>query len=201
MPTPKTNITTFLWSIPILIVCGLIVYFDSSLNTCYGLVHGLGDLFLILILLIFSLFFIGRQIYKIARHNDNKKTRILAILIVILATTIAFQGKSTWKEIRLGNSIQKASIYPDQLDIGRLELIDKEKYYALYGHIDWSCAFTAKYEIKGDTLILGGNPFEKTDGILTDKYLISDSTLIPVKTHDRKMTRTEIMTIEKKNEP
>jgi hypothetical protein len=199
MTTPRQNITTFLWTIPILFVCGLIVYFDSSLNTCYGLVHGLGDLFLLLVLLILTLFFIVRQIYKIAKRADNRKTRFLASLIVIVATTIAFQGKTTWKEIRLGNSILKASIYPDQLDIGRVELLNEEKYYALYGHIDWSCAFTDKYKIVGDTLILGGNPFGKTDGILTDKYIMTDSTLIPVKTQDREMKRTEIMTIEKKN--
>jgi hypothetical protein len=198
MTTTRQNIATLLWTIPILIVCGLIVYFDSSLNTCYGLVHGLGDLFLMLVLLILSLFFIVRQIYKIAGRADNKKTRILASLIVIVAITIAFQGKSTWKEIRLGKSILKASIYPDQLDIGRLELIDEEKYYALYGHIDWSCTYTDKYEMKGDTLILGGNPFEKTDGILTDKYIMTDSTLIPVKFQDIEMKRTEILTIEKK---
>ncbi len=199
MTTPRQNITTFLWTIPILFVCGLIVYFDSSLNTCYGLVHGLGDLFLLLVLLILTLIFIVRQIYKIAKRADNRKTRFLASLIVIVATTIAFQGKTTWKEIRLGNSILKASIYPDQLDIGRVELLNEEKYYALYGHIDWSCAFTDKYKIVGDTLILGGNPFGKTDGILTDKYIMTDSTLIPVKTQDREMKRTEIMTIEKKN--
>src|SRR5690606_36273972 len=104
MTTPRKNITTYLSTLPILIVCGLIVYFDSSLNTCFGLVHGLGDLFLLLILLILSVVFIVRQIYKIARRADNKKTRILASLIVIVATTIAFQGKATWKEIRLGNS-------------------------------------------------------------------------------------------------
>ncbi len=199
MTTPRQNITTFLWTIPILLVCGLIVFFDSSLNTCYGLVHGLGDLFLLLILIILTLVFIVRQIYKIARSADNRKTRILATLMVIVATTIAFQGKATWKEIRLGNSILKASIYPDQLDIGRVELLNEEKYYALYGHIDWACAFTDQYKIKGDTLILGGNPFGKTDGILTDKYIITDSTLIPVKTQDREMKRTKIMTIENKN--
>lgn len=199
MTTPRQNITTFLWTIPILFVCGLIVYFDSSLNTCYGLVHGLGDLFLWLILLILSLLFILRQIYKIARRADNKQIRILASLIVIVATTIAFQGKATWKEMRLGNSVLKASISQDQLDIGRVELINEEKYYALYGHIDWSCAFTDKYKIVGDTLRLGGNPFGKTDGILADKYIMTDSTLIPVKTQDREMKRTEIMRIEKKN--
>src|SRR5690606_39013634 len=170
-----------------------------SLNTCYGLVHGFGDLFLMLILFVLLTAFLGRQVYGIVKKADNRKIRIWASVIVLNAAITAFQGKSTWKNLRLGNSIMSASIYPDQLDIGRLELIDEERYYALYGHIDWSCAFTDSYERNGDTLILAGQPFEKTDGILTDKYLITDSTLVPIKLADRDMERTETMRIEIKN--
>lgn len=201
MTTPRTNITPFLGTIPILIVCGLMVYLDSSLNSCYGLVHGFRDLLLMLVLLILSLVFIVIQIYKIAGSADNKITRIFASLIVIVATIVAFQGTSTWIEIRLGNSILKASIYPDQLDIGRLELINEEKYYAVYSHIDWGCSYTDNYEMKGDTLILSGNPLKKTDGILTDKYIMTDSTLIPIISQDKELNRTNILTIEKKNYP
>ena len=193
MTKSRQNIRTNIWTISILILCGLIIYFDSSLDTCYGLVHGFGDLFLLLILFLLLTAFLGRQIYKIVKKAENSRVRIWTSLIVIIASITAFQGKSTWKNLRLGNSILSASINPDQLDIGRLELIDNERYYALYGHIDWSCAFTDTYEKNGDTLILAGQPFEKTDGILTDKYLITDSTLVPIKLTDRDMERTETM--------
>ena len=199
MTKSRPNTRTYIWTVSILTLCGLIIYFDSSLNTCYGLVHGLGDLFLLLILFVLLTTFLGRQVYKIVKKADNSKIRIWTSLIVIIASVTAFQGKSTWKNFRLGNSILSASIYPDQLDIGRLELIDEERYYALYGHIDWSCAFTDNYERNGDTLKLAGQPFEKTDGILTDKYLITDSTLVPIKLTDRDMKRTEKMKIEIKN--
>jgi hypothetical protein len=199
MTKSRPNIRTYIWTVSILTLCGLIIYFDSSLNTCYGLVHGFGDLFLLLILFVLLTAFLGRQVFKIVKKAENSKIRIWTSLIVIIASVTAFQGKSTWKNLRLGNSILSASIYPDQLDMGRLELIDEERYYALYGHIDWSCAFTDSYERNGDTLILAGQPFEKTDGILTDKYLITDSTLIPIKLTDRDMERTEIMKIEIKN--
>src|SRR5690606_11561196 len=159
MTVSRKNIRTFIWAALILLWCGLIIYLDSRLNTCHGLVHIFGDLFLLLVLFVLLTAFLGRQIYKIVRKTDNKGVRIWTSLIVIIASVTAFQGKSTWKNFRLGNSILSASIYPDQLDIGRLELIDKEKYYALYGHIDWSCAFTDSYERNGDTLILAGQPF------------------------------------------
>jgi hypothetical protein len=199
MTKSRPNIRTYIWTVSILILCGLIIYFDSSLNTCYGLVHGFGDLFLLLILFVLLTAFIGRQIYKIVKKADNGRVRIWTSLVVIIVSVIAFQGKSTWKNLRLGNSILSASIYPDQLDIGQLELIDEERYYALYGHIDWSCAFTESYEKNGDTLILAGQPFEKTDGILADKYLMTDSTLIPIILVQKDMERTETMRIEIKN--
>ena len=192
----KKNIGTFIWGTIILFWCVLIIYFDSRLDTCHGLVHILGDLFLLFILFVLLIVFLGRQIYKIINKTGNRKVRVLISLIVIVAFVTAFQGPSTWKKLRLGDSILRASIYPDQLDIGRLELIDNEKYYALYGHIDWSCAFTGTYKIIGDTLILTGYPFEKTDGILTEKYLMTDSTLVPIKLSYRNMERTEIMKIE-----
>ncbi|MEZ4951924.1 MAG: hypothetical protein R2784_21395 [Saprospiraceae bacterium] len=140
-----------------------------------------------------------RQIYKIIKKAENRRVRVWTSLITIIASVIAFQGKSTWKNLRLGNSILSASLYPDQHDIGRLELIDNETYYALYGHIDWSCSFTDNYEKHGDTLVLAGQPYERTEGILADKYLITDSTLVPIKLTDRDMERTETMKIEIKN--
>src|SRR5690606_14452318 len=127
----RQNITTFLWTTPILLLCGLIVYFDSSLNACYGLVHGLGYLFLLLILFVLVIIFLASQIYKIIKNSENRKSRILASLLVVITTAITIQGEIIWKELRLGNRVLSASIYPDQLDIGRLELLDEEKYYAV----------------------------------------------------------------------
>ncbi len=37
---------------------------------------------------------------------------------------------------------------------------------------------------------------EKTEGILTDKYLITDKTLLPINVPDRNMEPTETMKIE-----
>lgn len=201
MTQSKQNSRIYLWTTLIIILCGLIVYFDSRLNTCYGLFYGFGDLFLLLVLFFLVTIFIIRQVYQIIKYTDNRKIKIWASLVVILATIIAIQGRSTWKEIRLGKSILKASIYPDQLDIGRIELLDSKKYYALYGHIDWSCTFTDDYRKQGDTLILSGHPFEKSDGILADKYIMTDSTLIPMKSINEKMESAEILKIENKNWP
>jgi len=195
----KKNVGAFIGGTIIFFLSGLIIYLDSRLDTCHGLVHIFRDLFLLFVLFVLFTAFLGRQIYKIIKKVGNRKARVLTSLIVIVAFVTAFQGPSTWRKLRLENSILRASIYPDQLDIGRLELIDNEKYYALYGHIDWSCAFTSTYKIIGDTLILEGCPFEKTDGILTDKYLMTDSTLVPIKLSYRNMERTEIMKIEIEN--
>lgn len=85
------------------------------------------------------------------------------------------------------DSILSATIYSDQFNIGRIELINNREYYAQYGHLDWSCGFTDQYNIKGDTLILTGSLFETTNGVLTDKYLMTDSTLIPMVTQGRPM--------------
>jgi len=152
---------------------------------------------LLLALVILLTIFLVRQIYEIMKQSENRKNRIWVSLIVLIAAGIAFQDKSTWIELRLGKRILSASIYPDQLDIGRFELLGNQRYYALYGHIDWSCTFTGSYDMLGDTLILAGQAFEKTAGILADKYVMTDSTLIPVKTENRYAERTQVMRIEK----
>lgn len=182
-----------------LILCCLKVYFDSGLNTCYGLFHRLGDLLLSAILFLLLLTYFGIYLYKLFKKTGQRKARFLTSFIVIIAYFIAFQSKSTWRNLRLGNTIISASIHPDQLDIGRLELSDEEFYYALYGHIDWACELTGPYKKKGDTLILAGNPFEKTEGILTDKYIITDTTLVPINYADRPMERTQALRIEIRN--
>jgi len=198
MTKSRLNIKIYLWTIPILLLSGLIVYLDNSLNRCSELVHAFGDIFLLLVLFLFIVIFIIIQIYKTIKHTESRKSRIWSIIIVVIATLLAFQGNLFWKEIRFGNSILSASIYPDQLDIGQIELLDNKKYYALYGHIDWSCAFTDSYQKHGDTLILNGAPFKKSNGILADKYILTDSTLIPIKTMVKTMKRTEIMKIKKR---
>ena len=140
--------------------------------------------------------FIGRQIYKVVKKAKNSKVRIWTSLVVLFASITAYQGKYTWKNITLENSVMSASIYPDHHDIGKLKLIDEKKYYALYGHIDWSCSFTGTYAVKSDTLILGGEPFGKSDGILTDKYIMTDSTLIPIHYTKVGMDRAKILRIK-----
>ncbi len=147
----KPNIKIYLWTIPILLFSGLIGYLDNSVNRCYGLVHIIGEIFPLLVLFLFIVIFLIIQTYKTIKHTENRKSRIWSIIIVVTATLIAFQGKLFWKEIRFGNSILSASIYPNQLDIGRIELLDNKNYYALYGHLDWSCAFTDSYQKHGDT--------------------------------------------------
>ncbi|MGV6861353.1 MAG: hypothetical protein ACWA41_06250 [Putridiphycobacter sp.] len=192
MKKSSNNTGTIIWVAVILFWCGLIIYKDNSLNACQGLV----DLFLLLVLVVLLSVFLGRQVYKTIKKANNFGVRVWTSLIVILACITAFQGKSTWKNIRLGNSILSASIHPDQLDLGRIELIDNNKYYAFYGHLDWSCSFTETYEKHGDTLILAEQPFAKTDGILADQYLITDSTLVPINLTGQDMKRTETMRIE-----
>lgn len=118
--------------------------------------------------------------------------------MVAMLLVITWLWKSTWKEFKLGNSKLKASIYADQLDMGRIELLDGERYYATYGHIDWYCSFTGLYKSYGDTLVLSGQPFEISEGILADKYVMTDTLLIPIKTLDKRSERTGAIKISKR---
>ena len=38
--------------------------------------------------------------------------------------------------------------------------------------------------IRNDTIVLDGSPFDRSDGILANKYILSTLTLIPVKYSD-----------------
>jgi len=196
MINPKQNIRIFLWTIPILTLSGLIVLNESRLNTCSGLVHAVGDIFPLLFLFLFLAIFLGRQLFKVVSTNENRNTRIWASLLVISAVVIAIQGKSAWKEFRPGKSLVKASIYPDQLDIGQIHLLDNQIYYAQYGHIDWSCAIKDHYKLVGDTLYLAGQPNAKSDGIIADKYIINDSTWEPINETNQEKHQTQTMFLE-----
>jgi hypothetical protein len=137
---------------------------------------------------------------NLLKKKGCTKLRLVACLIAISSSVLAFSGKGYWKKIRIGNPMLIASIEPDQLDIGRIELIDDHRYYATFGHIDWSCSFTNTYKIANDTLFLSGSPFVKTDGIITNSYLITDTTLIPIDHASINRSRPTLMKIVKRNE-
>lgn len=198
MSKTKENIILLIWMTPMLFFCGFIIQYESRLNNCYGLFQTLSDLVQRVFLVVFLLVFLIIQIYKIRKHSNIKKTRIMASLFLIIVTIIASQGRATWRKIHLRNNMLKASIHKGELDIARLELIDNEKYYALYGHIDWSCGFTEKYEIIGDTLILSGNPIKRSDSIIANKYIIYDSVLVPIKIQNEEINRVKKLIIEKR---
>ena len=175
--------------------CALIIYFQSSLASCAGLAHILRDLLLYLILLLSLIVFVGRQFLRSLKDSDNREVRIASIGLVLIGAIFAFQSPTTWREYRLGEPILKASLYADQLDIGSIELFSDDRCYITYGHIDWTCSFSSIYETHGDTLRLEGNLAEVTQCILVNRYLIADSTLVPLQLDSVHHVRPEVLSI------
>ncbi|MGB1248824.1 MAG: hypothetical protein ACPG4Z_08045 [Chitinophagales bacterium] len=181
----KQNITIYIVTIIILLLSGIKIYFSAKLNTCNGLLSIFGEITLLFILFLSLILVIGLLFYSIKKQKRYQKSQIGLCLIVLTALIIAVQNKSVWKNIILGKNSITASIYSDQLEIGILELTKDNKYYTIYGHIDWTCSFTGSYERKLDTLILNGKAFENTGGIISNVYLFTDSILIPLNKNEK----------------
>lgn len=185
-------------AIILLILCGLVFRFYNSLNKCEGLASILLYGIYLISIFFLSLVFLIKQGLDIYKIKEARKTKILTIAIVFGIQIFVFVGKSSWKEERLRNNLLSAKIYPENLDMGELILLNQDTYFTVFGHIDWSCSFTNTYEINRDTLFLKGNPFEKTRGIISNEYLLKDSLLIPVKTNEINYERTDTMKINNK---
>lgn len=182
----------------LLILCGLVLRFNNSLIKCDGLADILIYGIYLLLIFVLTLAFLIKHILDLCTIKEARRNKILSMAIVLGIEIIVFVGQSSWKEKRLQNALLTAKIYPENLDIGELMLINSETYYTVFGHIDWSCSFTNTYELKRDTLFLRGNPFEKSKGIISNKYLLKDSLLIPVNAYEFNNARTDTMKIEQK---
>lgn len=195
MSPTKTNTQTIIVAALVLIYCGFNIYFQNNFDSCFGIITGIIYLTRITLLSILLAIFLGRQIYKMLRKPGNINIRFVASILFLIAGSLAYLDKSTWRSFRYGESILIAS-EPYSNQITRLELMDDKNYYGLYGYMDWSCGFANTYTKAGDTLILNGDTFEKSGGYLSDRYLISDSVLTPLAPASEETKDLQILKIE-----
>jgi hypothetical protein len=194
MANRNSKIRIYLLAIPVLVLCGVYIYMASNLNSCGGLAHTIVGLFLLFVLYIFLLVFLVYQIYKISTVPIYRFHRITAsvVLIGLFLFTIRFD----WKAWRLNQALLKANIDISSINNGGIILLNQSEYYAKYGSVDWSCSFTGFYEISQDTLKLEGNPWVKSEGIIANTYLISDSFLTPIASENDTSNRASTMKLE-----
>lgn len=178
---PTKFYTIYYALIPVLILSGIIFLGESNLESCSGLV---GPVFLLLklsSLIVVAVIILIFEIYKFAKRTNYGKHRLIVILLngLLVYVTIVFSFEV--KEWRLNNAVLNSTLTNQSGTIGKVKLLDADTYYALYGHIDWSCSFVGTYVLNKDTLTLKGNPIEKSDGVISNKYLLTKDFLIPIK--------------------
>jgi hypothetical protein len=195
MTTKNNIIGIILLAIPTLVLCGLIIYFERSLNTCQGLAHTMRDIFLFALLIGSSLLFLIIQLYKIITQPIQRLTRMIVSLFLI--TFVIFSIRFDWKNSQFDDVLLSAISDTASSDYGELKLLNKTDFYVVYGHVDWSCSTTGFYEISFDTLKLEGNPAEKSDGILANNYLIESSHLVPIDTDSNFASMPVVLEIER----
>jgi hypothetical protein len=195
MATKNNTIGIILLAIPMLVLCGLIIYFERSLNTCQGLAHTVRDIFLFALLIGSSLLFLVIQLYKIITQPIQRLTRMIVSLFLI--ALVIFSVQFDWKNSQFDDVLLSATSDIGSLNYGELKLLNKTDYYVRYGHVDWSCSTTGFYEISFDTLKLKGNPAEKSDGILANIYLMSDSQIVPIQTDSNFTSMPVVLEIER----
>lgn len=195
MTTKNNTIGVILLAITMFVLCGLIIYFERSLNTCQGLAHTMRDIFIFALLIGASLLFFVIQLYKIITQPIQRLSRIIVSLFLI--ALVIFSVRFDWKNSQFDDVLLSASSDIGSSDYGELKLLNKTDYYVRYGHVDWSCSNTGLYEISFDTLKLEGNPAEKSDGILANVYLMSSSQIVPIQTDTNFITTPVVLEIER----
>lgn len=176
----KNNIFTYLWLLAIILLSLFILYKQNDLNACFGLVDGVINLTLSVILLVLLIAFIVVQFLAGIRKKENLPFRFLICFLGIVLVGFTLLEYENRKENKLQNGILIASTNEEDNDVAKIILFDNNLYYALYGNVDWACSFTGKYEIREDTLFLENKPFEISNNRISNQYILTEITLIPV---------------------
>jgi hypothetical protein len=146
-------------------------------NGCSGLL----DLFLgfgFIILFAISFWLAFKATFR--KRDPNKSKPEPIILTITLLTIIVLIIGKTFGEDFKGKRWIHAETNSDELERQFLTLRKNGTFRVVLGHVDWSCYFSGPYQVHGDTILLDKKVIDQTSSLLTTKYLLQDSLLIPI---------------------
>ena len=160
--------------------------FSLADNGCSGLMDLFFDgfffiLFVVSIVLSFRATLRKRELYK-------RKPEPITLTITLVALLILIIGKAFGDDFK-GSKWIYAETSRQQLSTQNLTLRKNGTFKVDLNEIEFSCYFSGQYQNRGDTIILDKDIIEQTHSLLTTKYLLLDTLLIPVNDNNRDSTK------------
>jgi len=146
-------------------------------NGCSGLM----DLFfggLFIVLFAISVWLAFRATFR-KREINNRKPEPVTLTITLLTLTVLISGKIFGQDFK-GSTWIYAEANTDKLETQALTLRKNGTFKVDLGHVDFSCYFSGHYQKLGDTIVLDRDVIAQTNALVTTKYLLQDTLLIPI---------------------
>jgi hypothetical protein len=177
----KTN-RKFIYAggLPVVLLSSVVIWnsVQSDPYECYGMIEGLGYMFVGGILL---LLFAITLLVQIVRMFDNPEwiARVSMLLLAFTFLSIALFTMSQPRDYFKAEAILEAS-FTDTFK-GGLILHEDGMFSANEEYADWSCTTYGSYHENGDTIFLLTEVVERSHGLFSDRYLKVDNRyLIPI---------------------
>ena len=113
------------------------------------------------------------------RELNKRKPEPITLTITLVTLAILFIGKIFGQDLKGSNWIY-AKANADKLETQALTLRKNGTFKVDLGHVDFSCYFSGHYQRHGDTILLDEDVIAQTNSLLTTKYLLQDTLLMPL---------------------
>ena len=153
------------------------LHFSLADSGCSGLM----DLFfegVFIILFAISIWLAYRATFR-KRELNKRKPEPITLTITLVTLAILIIAKILGQDLK-GSIWIYAKANADKLDTQTLTLRENGTFKVDLSHVDFSCYFSGYYQRNGDTILFEKDVIAQTNSLLTTKYLLQDSLLIPI---------------------
>ena len=131
------------------------------------------------------------------RQLQNKGPEPITLTITLLTLFVLIIGKTFGEDLK-GKQWIYAEANTHNLETQALTLRRNGTFKIDLGHVDFSCHFSGQYQKHGDTIVLDKSIVAQTNSLLTTKYLLQDTLLIPIKDTNADSTKLSEFVINSK---
>jgi hypothetical protein len=113
------------------------------------------------------------------KRELSEKPEPISLTIILATLAILIVGKMFGQDFK-GNTWIYAEANADKLETQTLTLRKNGTFKVDLGYVDFSCYFSGHYQKLGDTIVLDKDVIAQTNFLLTTKYLLQDTLLVPL---------------------
>jgi len=113
------------------------------------------------------------------KEINKRKPEPITLTITLVTLVILIVGKIFGQDFK-GSTWIYAETNGDKLETQALTLRKNGTFKVDLGHVNFSCFFSGHYQRQGDTIILDKDVVGQTNSLLTTKYLLQDTLLVPL---------------------